>query len=521
MPKSKKRHSDTQIVSVGIVSIVAIVGMMFLFIALPSLFTQDADLAGLPTKVALGKQQPILASVVPLETSEAAAKVRDFINVYKTWRGKILYGAPGLVEASSLSQDSKDRRKLPAKEVLDTLMTQLFLCPGESADNSIVNIPALENPAELPPKVSGGSEEVRLVITLEDGKLIVVDFEMNYNGVYNVQRNPGCGVMGDISDDTVSEENFIGINAYELPKEGGWCSPPEDEDGDGVANQCDGCSLTAYRTRCQVLFDGEKEAYPGEYQIRRCGFPIGSGDADSDGFENMCDTCPNHWNPDQENTAPCASTKHTKEAPKKPPLPPPKVKDSSGNIITSFNDLDKDGVIDSSTDTNKNNDNCNPTNTKHLLSYLQKEYAKYEQGEQIAGATSRPNQGNKWTHDIYEKYKKIVAENGEQGAENGERYLQKVLHAPALIGERAPPFYTWAYNPPQTDSDGDFIGDVCDNCPNVFNPEQTETDGDGVGDACDPDSDTYIPGNDPNHPSYVQADEPSDTQTREKSPYDP
>ncbi|TFH61468.1 MAG: hypothetical protein E4G91_08120 [Candidatus Zixiibacteriota bacterium] len=40
-----------------------------------------------------------------------------------------------------------------------------------------------------------------------------------------------------------------------------------------------------------------------------------------------------------------------------------------------------------------------------------------------------------------------------------------------------------------TDSDGDGIGDLCDNCPTVANTEQTDTDNEGLGDACDPDMD--------------------------------
>ncbi len=35
------------------------------------------------------------------------------------------------------------------------------------------------------------------------------------------------------------------------------------------------------------------------------------------------------------------------------------------------------------------------------------------------------------------------------------------------------------------DTDGDGVGDACDNCPSVFNDNQADTDGDSSGDACD------------------------------------
>lgn len=47
-----------------------------------------------------------------------------------------------------------------------------------------------------------------------------------------------------------------------------------------------------------------------------------------------------------------------------------------------------------------------------------------------------------------------------------------------------------AYDPQQTDTDNDGVGDACDNCPSVQNPGQENNDGDLWGNACD---NCYLP----------------------------
>jgi len=78
-----------------------------------------------------------------------------------------------------------------------------------------------------------------------------------------------------------------------------------------------------------------------------------------------------------------------------------------------------------------------------------------------------------------------------------EIILTTPAHAPGLvdvtvttdIGQSDTVVNGFSYNyvivDPETDTDGDGIPDIIDNCPTIYNPAQTDSDSDGIGDVCD------------------------------------
>jgi putative hemolysin len=75
-----------------------------------------------------------------------------------------------------------------------------------------------------------------------------------------------------------------------------------------------------------------------------------------------------------------------------------------------------------------------------------------------------------------------IVKNSWGSGWNGNGYF-KVGYGECAIEQYA----VYAYL--DIDSDGDGIADAIDNCPSDYNPAQTDTDGDGLGNVCDPDDD--------------------------------
>jgi len=173
-------------------------------------------------------------------------------------------------------------------------------------------------------------------------------------------------------------------------------------------------------------------------------------DSDSDGIVDMCDNCPDDYNPDQLDGD----------------------NDNVGNVCDNCPDSFNPGQDDSDADSTGNVcDNCpddyNP--------------------DQVDG--DGDNVGN--TCDNCPDYF-----NPNQEDSDGDSVGSACDNCPDVanpgqedsdydgIGDSCDNCINKA-NPDQEDTDSDLVGDSCDNCIEVYNPDQLDSDGDGVGDACE------------------------------------
>jgi len=77
-----------------------------------------------------------------------------------------------------------------------------------------------------------------------------------------------------------------------------------------------------------------------------------------------------------------------------------------------------------------------------------------------------------------------IVKNSWGSGWNGNGYF-KVGYGECAVEQYA----VYAYLEADIDGDSDGIADAVDNCPSDYNPDQTDTDGDGLGDVCDDDDD--------------------------------
>jgi outer membrane protein OmpA-like peptidoglycan-associated protein len=196
----------------------------------------------------------------------------------------------------------------------------------------------------------------------------------------------------------------------------------DDDDGDGVGDDCDTCPGLPNADQADADDDGVGDAcdhcpaVPDEAQ----------DDGDDDGVGDACDVCPAASDPDQID----------------------RDNDGAGDACDTCleqpnpeqTDTDGDGVGDAC-------DNCAQAKNAEQ---------KDEDGDGVGDACDNC----------------LGLPNPDQADDDGDGIGNACDRCPEDVGG-------------DMDTDGDGIGDACDNCAEVPNPDQANLDGDGEGDLCD------------------------------------
>ena len=326
----------------------------------------------------------------------------------------------------------------------DFHLTDSSLCI-DSGDNSAAEIPTFDFEGE--PRIVDSFVDMGVDEYLDSDTDGMPDYwEMNHFGdlshdgtvdtdndgltdqqEYQNNTNP---ILSDTDDDCYKD----GVESAELSNPLDALDFPPDDDGDCLTNaqellmDSDGDGIVNFDDNCQEVSnslqeDGDTDGVGDACDNCKSISNLDQADGDDDHVGDACDNAPGAWNPEQE-------------------------------------DADVDGLPDVL-------DNC-PTKANGPL------LGTCTAGSNATASCTSPgsNTSECGTDGYCSMNQEDVDTDGRGDACDGDYSYKRTTNE----------------DPPPPDGDGDGIIDDNDNC-NLFNPLQTDTDKDGLGDVCDPDDD--------------------------------